>query len=85
LSSECGSDVLLGAAVVSAEPAPDAARLRVVVLLAPGRGVEDAELALSALRQAAPAFRQEIARSIHRKRVPEIAFDVILAGETERE
>jgi ribosome-binding factor A len=81
LSGECGSEVLLGAAVVSAEPAPDAARLRVLVLLAPGKGVEDAELALASLRLAAPAFRQEIARSIHRKRVPEIAFDVILAAE----
>jgi len=85
LSGECGSDVLLGASVVSADPAPDAARLQVLVILAPGRGVEDAEIAMSALRRAAPAFRQEIARSIHRKRVPEIAFDVILAGEMERE
>jgi hypothetical protein len=32
-----------------------------------------------------PSFRQEAARSIHRKRVPEITFDVRLAGAVDHE
>jgi ribosome-binding factor A len=81
LSGECASDVLVGAAVLSVEPAPDAARLRVTVMLAPGRSVEDAARAIADLLRAGPSFRQEAARSIHRKRVPEITFEVRLAGE----
>ncbi|HEX9189585.1 MAG TPA: ribosome-binding factor A [Vicinamibacteria bacterium] len=85
LAGECGSDALLGAAVLSVEPAPDAARLRVTVALAPGRALEDAARAIADLRRAGPAFRQETARSIHRKRVPEVTFDVRLAGEVDHE
>ena len=83
LAGECASDVLVGAAVLSVEPAPDAARLRVTVVLAPGRSAEDAAQAIADLRRAAPAFRQEAARSIHRKRVPEVTFDVRRAGEVD--
>jgi ribosome-binding factor A len=85
LAGECASDVLVGAAVLSVEPAPDAARLRVTVVLAPGRSAEDAAQAIADLRRAAQAFRQEAARSIHRKRVPEVTFDVCLAGEVDHE
>ena len=85
LAGECASDVLVGAAVVSAEPAPDASRLRVTVVLAPGRSMEDAVRAIAELRRAAPAFRREAARSIHRKRVPDLTFDVRWAGEVDHE
>ena len=83
LAGECASDVLVGAAVLSVEPAPDAARLRVTVVLAPGRSAEDAAQAIADLRRAAPAFRREAALSIHRKRVPEVTFDVRRAGEVD--
>jgi ribosome-binding factor A len=83
LAGECASDVLVGAAVVSVAPAPDASRLRITVVLAPGRSAEDAALAAAELRRAGPAFRQEAARSIHRKRVPELSFDVRLDGEAD--
>ena len=84
LESECVSDALLGAAVASVEPAPDAGRLRVVVVLAPGRGGDCLDGARAALVGLTPVFRGEVARSVHRKRVPEIVFDVRLAPEVGR-
>jgi len=76
LASEWLDDTLVGASVVSVDPAPDASRLRVVVLLAPGRGGDALGAARAALQAASREFRAEMARSIHRKRVPEVAFDV---------
>lgn len=84
LASDCHSDVLVGATVVAVEPAPDSSRLLVRVILAHGRGGEEAIEARAALRQSAPSFRAEVARSIHRKRAPEIVFDVRLAEEVPR-
>jgi hypothetical protein len=76
LAGECESDALLGAAVASVDPAPDASRLMVTVVLAPGKGARDLEDARAALLNSAVAFREEAARTIHRKRVPLIVFDV---------
>ncbi len=84
LTSECRSDVLVGATVAAVEPAPDAARLLVTVVLPTGRSGDQATEARAALREAAPSFRAEVARSIHRKRAPEIVFDVRLAEEVHR-
>jgi hypothetical protein len=77
-------DALLGAAVASVEPAPDAGRLRVLIVLAPARGIDDVEDAAAVLTNLRPRFRAEVARSIHRKRVPEIVFDVRLGPEVDR-
>ena len=77
-------DVLLGAAVASVEPWPDAARLRITVVLASPRVTEQVQEAHEALTRAVAAFRAEIARSIRRKRVPEIAFQVMLSSEDGR-
>ena len=76
LASEWLDDVLVGACVVSVDPAPDASRLLVVVLLAPGRDLDAIGPARAALQAASSEFRAEVARSIHRKRVPEVVFDV---------
>jgi ribosome-binding factor A len=76
LASEWLDDALVGACVASVDPAPDASRLRVVVLLAPGRDVDAIGPARAALQAAGAEFRAEVARSIHRKRVPEVVFDV---------
>jgi len=84
LAGECESDALVGAVVVSVEPAPNASRLRVLVVLAPGRGVPCLEEARAALQERGAAFRSEVARSVHRKRVPEVVFDVRLAPEVSR-
>jgi ribosome-binding factor A len=75
------SDEIIGASVLSVEPAPDARRLLVVVCLGPGKAAEHIPEARAELARATPAFRDEVARSIHRKRVPEIVFDVRLAQE----
>jgi hypothetical protein len=76
-------DAPVGAAVAEVVPAPDATRLRVVVVLAAGSGAQDVADTRSALARGAAAFRSEVARAIHRKRVPEVAFDVRLAEEVE--
>jgi len=85
LAGECGEDVLVGASVADVAPAPDASRLRVTVVLASGRTGECVLQAREALLSRAGAFREEVARSIWRKRVPELAFDVRLAEEMAHE
>jgi ribosome-binding factor A len=84
LASECESDALAGASVVSVEPAPDAGRLRIVVCLASGASPEGMAEARAALAASRLAVRAEVARSIHRKRVPEIVFELRLAEEVDR-
>jgi len=85
LASECADEALLGAVVAFVEPAPDAGRLRVMVVLAVGGGADALERGRAALRAREAAFREEVARSVHRKRVPEIVFDVRLGAEVGRE
>jgi hypothetical protein len=84
LEGEWSGDALLGAAVASVQPFPDAGRLCVVLVLAPTKGVDDVQAARDALAGVTAAFRAEVARSIHRKRVPEIVFDVRLGAEVDR-
>jgi len=81
LAGECEGDALLGAAVAFVEPAPDSSRLMATVVLAPGKGMDDLAEARAALVRSAASFREEVARTIHRKRVPEIVFDVRLSEE----
>jgi ribosome-binding factor A len=80
LADQCASELLAGAAVASVEPAPDCGRLLVTVVLDARRRESDMEEAAAALRRMAGAFREEAARSIHRKRTPELAFSVRLGG-----
>ena len=84
LAGECESDALLAAAVACVEPAPDSGRLMATVVLAPGKGADDLAEAHMALARSAASFREEVARTIHRKRVPEIVFDVRLSEEVGR-
>lgn len=84
LLGECEGEALVGAVVAAVEPAPDAGRLRLTVVLAPGRVAEDVDAARTALHRATGAFREEVARSVHRKRVPELVFDVWLSEEVDR-
>jgi hypothetical protein len=81
LTSVCESDALLGAAVTAVEPAPDSGRLMVTVVLASDKGIEDAKEAKAVLLSSTAGFREEVGRAVHRKRVPELVFDVQLAGE----
>ena len=84
LASVDHADALAGAAVAGVEPAPDAGRLQITVVLTPGATVSSLDEGWVALAVCAPFVRAEVARSIRRKRVPEIVFDVRLPGETDR-
>jgi hypothetical protein len=84
LAGECEGDALLGAAVAFVEPAPDSSRLMATVVLAPGKGSDDLTAARAALARSARSFREEVARTIHRKRTPEIVFDVRPSAEVSR-
>jgi ribosome-binding factor A len=81
LSELSGCEALAASAVATVAPAPDASRLRVTVVLPPGRTSAEREEAAAALRSRAGLFRAEVARAICRKRAPEIVFDVWRGGE----
>lgn len=68
--------------VVRVEPAPDASRLLVVVCPARESTVTE-EAAMSALARAEGALRSAVAKAIHRKRTPTLAFGFVegLGGE----
>jgi ribosome-binding factor A len=54
------------------------------VVLASGKGTDDLADARAVLARSAASFREEVARTIHRKRVPEIEFNVRLSEEVHR-
>lgn len=81
LATVPGCDSLLGASVAGIEPAPDSGRVKAIVVLAPEHDAADAAEAKAALVRWTREFRAEVAATIHRKRVPEIVFDVRLAVE----
>jgi hypothetical protein len=83
--AECRDDALLGAAIAEVAPAPDAGRLRVAVVLPSHGSTGNVIEARAALARAASSFRAEVARSIHRKRVPEIVFEVCSSPEAGHE
>ena len=65
-------------ALVTAVPAPTAARI--AITLAVGDGV-DVDAARTALAGWADELREEVAAEIHRRRVPELVFRVATAAE----
>lgn len=81
LAELCECEALASSAVARVAPAPDASRLRVSVVLAPGKTPADLDTAAAALREKAGRFREEAARAIHRKRAPEVVFEVWLGEE----
>lgn len=71
MSGECADPVLQQLWVDAVEPAPDASRLAVTVLVADGMNPAEAMLHLERARG---LLRSIVARAIHRKKVPELAF-----------
>ena len=69
-----------GAWVASVDPAPGPERLMVTVVLPAHSTVSGMEAALAALGERKGYLRAEIAQAIHRKRVPDLAFRVVLEG-----
>jgi len=70
----CADPLLAGLAVHAVVPAPDDAHL--LVLVAPAAAYSPAEVHF-ALTRAQGLLRQEVARSITRKRAPELSFQLI--------
>ncbi|MCC6811861.1 MAG: ribosome-binding factor A [Deltaproteobacteria bacterium] len=68
---ELADQRLHDAFIDSVRPAPDASRFEVIVIV---RSPEAIEGTRDALRAAAPYLRSQVARGIHRKRVPELAY-----------
>ena len=74
--SGLGDDALNGLMVVSVEPAPHAGRLRVTVAAESPADVADLTLIRRQLSKASGLIRSEVARSITRRKAPELTFDV---------
>lgn len=76
LAGECDDDILRDLFVESVVPAPNAGRLLVTVYAATlGNSVPPLEI-LAHLHKAAGFLRREVAASIHRRKVPELIFQV---------
>lgn len=76
LSGEMDDDVLRGLMVQEVRPAPDASRLLVTVIPL-DEGVS-AETILHKLAIASRRLRTEIARSINRRKTPQLTFEVFV-------
>lgn len=63
--------------VQSVSPGPDGARLLVTVVAAPPSDLESLEELHGALESARSWLRQQVAAEIHRKRTPDLAFQVL--------
>ena len=72
---------LEGSWVVSVDPGPGPERLLVSIALPRGSSGTKAESALQALVEKRPWLRSELAQAIHRKRVPDLAFRVVMDPE----
>jgi ribosome-binding factor A len=70
----CGDGVLQSLRVARVEPAPHTGRLRVTVVPDEGTGVA---AATDRLAGAAGRLRAVVAAAVHRRRAPELVFEVI--------
>ncbi len=73
LAGECDDDVLRSLYVESVLPAPDASRLLVCVVIPRGVNVSIDEV-LARLERVHGLMRSAVARSVTRKRAPELSF-----------
>ena len=78
LSGDCRDEIVQGLIVTEVAPAPDAHRLLVTVCpFAPGDDFSPV-VALERLQRLIGRLRSEVARSISRRKVPELIFRVTL-------
>jgi ribosome-binding factor A len=77
LSGETGDEVLQNLNVIEVTPAPDARRLLVAICPIALDHDFDPNLALQRLKESIGRLRTEIARSICRRKVPELAFRIL--------
>lgn len=69
--ADCSDEYLREAFVESVIPAPDSSHMLVKI-----RTTSDKELVVDALNKASGRMRNEIANAIHRKKVPQLRFEV---------
>lgn len=74
---ECGDALLRDLQVVSAEPAPNVARLRVTICQVSSEEPYSPELILTHLHRAQGMLRSQVAAAICRRRAPELVFRVV--------
>ena len=78
---DSADDRLHDLVVQSVSPGPDGARLLVAVVATEPLDMDSIETLYSALDRARPWLRQQVAAGIHRKRTPDLAFQVLPAWE----
>jgi ribosome-binding factor A len=78
LAAACRDEVLQSLYVAAVEPAPDATRLGVTLVVSDPAHVATARERIVCV---AALLREEVARSIHRRRVPELVFRVVPAAD----
>ena len=74
-----GNETLDGLTLVDVVPAPDSRRMLVILGLDPGVSVKagsEVELIMEQLQQETPRLRAEIARTINRKKTPNLVFEI---------
>jgi len=72
----CADPVLNDLLVVEVRPAPDSSRMLVLVHSATEPGLPTSQVR-EHLERACGMLRREVARSIHRRKTPELTFDVL--------
>ncbi|MBX3439281.1 MAG: hypothetical protein KF861_17455 [Planctomycetaceae bacterium] len=77
LSGECGDDVLRSLYVENVIPAPDSSRLLVTVSLLDKDDTTPTEVILMKLGMVQSKLRAEVARSISRRKTPELIFNIV--------
>ncbi len=78
--AECRDDVVRDVFVVSVVPAPNSARLLVAVAVSNTADATDPDTILERLHRHLGPIRAEVAASINRRKVPELAFVVVASG-----
>jgi ribosome-binding factor A len=78
--ADCRDEVLSGLLVTSVTPAPHAGRLRASVAAAPSAEVRDTAIVQERLTRAAGLLRAEVAAAIHRRKTPELVFDLMASS-----
>jgi ribosome-binding factor A len=79
----CGDAVLSDLQVVSVVPAPNAGRLLVTVAASPSGAERDAAVVQEHLRRGAGLLRTEVAAAIHRRKMPELTYQVPVTEPTD--
>lgn len=75
--ADCDDDRMQNLMIASVTPAPDSSRLMVTVASATGVQPIDRIAIEAALADQVPRLRSELARSINRKKVPNLVFQII--------